>query len=180
MGDEFGLGNRKDDISPEELGSLLFSCADRWASRDAQNPGFLESVRANTTVDRDNLTQELLIAIMYAAMNVVMRKIKAEDKAFRVLDSMNNAFINRWKPEDRQKAQLFIGVRYSEYEDAQSEKRGPNQLWPLSHHILRNVLGKEAIEETPLDAVTMTSIVAYYSGRVIAFDEVLSQLRITS
>jgi len=171
--------NMKEEISPEELGSLLFSCADRWASRDAQSPGFLESVRAST-VDKDNLTQELLIATMYAAMNVVMRKIEAEDKVFRVLDSMNNAFINRWKPEDRQKVQLLIRIRYNEYEDAQSEKRGPNQLWPLSHHILKNFLGKEMIGETPLDAVTMTSIAAYYSGRLIAFDEVVRNLRITS
>jgi len=72
------------------------------------------------------------------------------------------------------------GIRYNEYDDAQSEKRSPNQFWPLSHHILKNVLGKEAIRETPLDAVTMTSIAAYYSGRLIAFDEVVSKLRITS
>jgi len=157
----------------------LFSCADRWASRYAQNSGFLEWVRVNT-VDETNFNQELLIAIMYAAVNVVMTKIKEEDKGFRVLDSMNNVFINRWRPEDRQKMQLFIGVRYNEYEDAQNEKRGPNQLWPLSHHILKNFLGKEAIGETPLDSVTMTSIATYYSSRIVGFDEIVRNLRVTS
>ena len=105
--------------------------------------------------------------IMDAAMNVVLSKIKAEEKALRVLDSMNNAFVNRWNPEDRHKIQVYIGMRYNEYEDVQSEKRGPNQLWPLSHPILKNLLGKEAIGETPRDAVTLTSIAAYYSGRLL-------------
>ena len=51
----------------------------------------------------DYFTKELIIVIMDAAMNVVLRKIKAEEKALRVLDSMNNAFVNRWNPEDRYK-----------------------------------------------------------------------------
>jgi len=153
----------------------MFSCAARWTSRDVETLAFLDSVRANT-LDMDYFTKELIIVIMDAAMNVVLSKIKAEEKALRVLDSMNNAFVNRWNPEDRHKIQVYIEMRYNEYEDVQSEKRGPNQLWPLSHPILKNLLGKEAIGETPRDAVTLTSIAAYYSGRLIAFDEVVRNL----
>ena len=175
----FRFGKRKENVTPEELGSLLFSCAARWASKFSETPVFLESLGANI-VDRDNFSQELLIMIMYAAVNVVMAKINPEDKAFRVLDGMNNAFINRLKPEDREKIKLYIGFRYNEYQDAQNEKRGPNQLWPLSHHILKNLLGKETIGETPLDAVSMTSLARYYSETINVFIKVMGNLRVTS
>lgn len=165
-------------MTPEELGSLLFSCAVRWASLDAEKSEFPESVRADT-LDTDRFTKELLIVIMYAAVNVVMRKIRAQDTAYRVLDAMNNAFINRWKPEDRHQIQVNIGIRYNEYEDAQSEERGPNQLWPLSHHILKHLLGKDAIGETQLDAVTITFLANYYSAKLLAFNELVENVGIT-
>jgi len=174
----FGFGKRKENVTPEELGSLLFSCAARWASKDSETLGFLESVGANA-VDRHIFSQELLIMIMYAAVNVVMARINPEDKASRVLDAMNNTFVNRWKPEDKQKLQRYVGIRYNEYQDAQKEKRGPNQLWPLSHHILKNLLGKETIAETPLDSVSMTSLAGYYTSTIKALYEVLGNLRIT-
>lgn len=174
----FGFGKRKENVTPDEMGSLLFSCAARWASKDSETPSFFESIGVNV-VDKRIFRQELLIVIMYATVNIVTARINPEDKASRVLDAMNNAFINRWKPEDKQKLQRYVGIRYNEYQDAQEEKRGPNQLWPLAHHVLKNLLGKETIDETALDAVSMTSLVDYYTSTIKALDEVLGNLRIT-
>lgn len=173
-----GFGNRKEDVKPEEFGSFLYSCAARWAHRDAETEATLDFVKAKT-VDMDYFVKELEIVIMYAAMHVVMRKIKAQDKAHRVLDAMNDAFVNRWNPEERDKIRLYVGFRYGEYESAQSEKTGPSPLWPLSHHIMKNLLGKQTIEETPLDAVAITFLAGYYSATIKGFNGVLGNLRIT-
>jgi hypothetical protein len=171
-----GSGNREEDVKPEEFGSFLYSCAARWAHRDAETEASLDFIKAKT-INMDYFIKELEIVTMYAAMNAVMGKIKAQDKAHRVLDAMNDAFVNRWNPEDRQKIRLYVGFRYGEYENAQSEKRGPSPLWPLSHHIMKNLLGKETIEETPLDAVTMTHLAGYYSATIIGFNGMLENIK---
>ena len=161
----------KPDVKPEELGSLLFSYAAQWASRDSETAGFLESV-GTTSIDRE----ELLIMIMYAAVNVVLAKIAPEDKAYRVLDAMFDAFVNQWKPEVRKQVRMYVGMRHGEYAEALEEKRGPNPLWPLSHHLLKNILGKETIDETPLDSIRMSFLASYYTKTNLLFLEIVENL----
>ena len=163
----------KSDVKPEELGSLLFSYAAQWASRDSETAGFLESV-GTTSIDR----QELLIMIMYAAVNVVLAKIAPEDKAYRVLDAMFDAFVNQWKPEVRKQVRMYVGMRHGEYAEALEEKRGPNPLWPLSHHLLKNILGKETIGETPLDSIRMSFLADYYTTTSKLIIEIVGDVQI--
>ena len=145
------IKKKKHNATPEELGDWLFEAACNTVSKDIENPtlNFLASTRA--TVNKNVFDIELLIVKMYAAMDVVLGQVKSERLATRTLDSMNKTFVNHisnnFKTEDRHSLQQYLTARYKEYTTARKEKRGPNELWPLSQNILKNLLGKEILVE---------------------------------
>ena len=42
---------------------------------------------------------------------------------------------------------LLFAKEYREYMDAIKEKRGPNWLWPLTHHVLNNLRQEETKDD---------------------------------
>jgi len=173
------LGLKKEKLIPQELGDYLFSLAFNWALRDGNNKEFLKLVLAEN-IDESYLIRELIVLNMYAIISVCDALLKNEEFKDSVLNSMHEAyyiFLGKHlglEEKGIENERLFLNFRYNEYGDSRKEKRGPNELWPLSHHILKNLHRKEKIEEEPLDAVTMTNVMKYYASLVDLIHKVLS------
>jgi hypothetical protein len=171
-------------LTPEELGDCLFAAACNTVSKDLENPtlNFLASTRA--TGNKNIFDIELLIVKMYAAMNVVLGHINSERIATRTLDSMNKTFVNHisnnFKTEDKHFLRQCLTERYKEYTEARKEKRGPNELWPLSQYILKNLLGKETLDEDTQDIQGIMALSIYYTGEVRFFNDFLKNIQIQS
>ena len=151
------------------------------ASKDLDNPdfNFLKEFRFNAA-NKDIFDRELLIVIMCAAVQVIMENTTSEEKSRRVLDSMNNDFINSWKPEDKQSFSRYFTSRYKEYTDARKEKRGLNDLWPLSYLILKNLHGKETINNGMRNLSSIMLLRTYYSCLIEYFGEKMKRIQITN
>ncbi|MBZ5555586.1 MAG: hypothetical protein LAO21_23005 [Acidobacteriia bacterium] len=168
--------------TPEEMGTLLFACACKSMSEDLEKPDLqlLKSIRSTT--NPNTFDAELQVTIMYAAMNAVMTSANSEDKTYRVLDSMNGAFINfvtnAVKTSGKQVFWRYLTSRYAEYTAARQEKRGPNELWPLSEHILKNLLGKETMDDEAKDPYTMMVLSVYYVSQLLFFNDLLKRIQI--
>ncbi|MFZ3135910.1 MAG: hypothetical protein WA126_00800 [Thermodesulfovibrionales bacterium] len=170
--------------TPEEVGTALFACSCKSISEDLENPElhFLKSIRSTTNANTFDV--ELQITIMYAAMTAVMSNAISEDKTYRILDSMNAEFIkfaaNATKTTDKELFRRYLTSRYKEYTVARQEKRGPNELWPLCHYMLKNLLGKETLDDDTQDAYLITAITVYYSGQLLFFNDLLKKIQIRS
>lgn len=186
--DRIGFKKKGKEITqtPEEVGNLLFACACKSIAEDLDDPAqhIMKSIRASTNANLFDV--ELQITILYAAMNAVIDNIKPDDKACRVLDSMNNAFVTfqvnairaAGKRADNQLFRQYLTARYKEYTAARQEKRGPNELWPLSQYILKNLLGKETLDEDTQDIHGITALTIYYSCELIFFNDLLKKMQI--
>jgi hypothetical protein len=172
------LGFKKEKVIPQDLGDYLYSLALNWALRDAKNKDFLKLVLAEN-IDENYLIRELIVLNMYAIISVCDALLKNGEFKDSILNSMHIAyyiFLGEHlglEEKEIENHRLFLNFRYNEYEDSRKEKRGPNELWPLSHHILKNLHRKEKIEEEPLDAVTMTNVMKYYGSLVDLIHKVL-------
>ncbi len=180
----FTKNNKGRTQTPEEVGIFLFVCACKAMSEDAEKAelNFLKSIRSSTNPNTFDV--ELQITVMYAAMNAVMSNAIPEDKRYRILDSMNAEFIkftaNATKTTDKELFRRYLTSRYHEYTVARQEKRGPNELWPLCQYILKNLLGKETLDDDTQDAYLITAITVYYSGQLLFFNDLLKKIQIRS
>ena len=182
--ERIGFGKKQKGVTqtPEEVGTLLFAYACKSISEDLEKPElhFLKSIRSTTNANTFDI--ELQITIMYAAMTAVMTSLNSDDKTYRILDSMNGAFINfvtnAVKTADKQLFQQYLTSRYEEYNAARQEKRGPNELWPLCQYIFKNLLGKEILDDGTNDTYSITALTVYYSGQLLFFNDLLKRIQI--
>jgi len=173
------------DHTPEEVGKLLFDCACKLVSEDLNKSEFhnLKSIR-NMAKSKSLFDIELLITILYAAANSVWINRSSEDKAYRIFDSMYAGFANLIQTANVKLAvknidkQLYLMSRHKEYDDAQQEKRGPNKLWPLSLHIIKNLLGKETVDIEDLSIQDITAITIYYTVQVRFFNDIIKEIQV--
>ncbi len=170
----------------EAMGPVLFHCAKETFLKDLKNlDAHLAPLKAiRDRADNNVFDTELVIMILFAAFNVVMENtLYSEDTKFKILDGMHGEFIKAMsqslKPtDDKEFYRKYLMSRYKEYSGARNEKRGPNELWPLSQHILKNLLGKETLDDETKDVESIMALSVYYSGNLKYFNNIMQGIEV--
>ena len=112
---------------------------------------------------------QITTTLFFLAILQIDELFKHEKLKNRILDSMHEAY---YKVMDLDEAGInaikeLFSKKYKEYMDAIKEKRGPNWLWPLTHHVLNNLR-----QEETEDAFAMMELSSFLSS----ITEVISDL----
>jgi uncharacterized membrane protein len=183
----FVVKGRKKQTSqtPDVVGKQFFACACEAVFKDLEKPKYdnIKSIR-NSSSSTSTFDVELLITVLYAAANSIHENIGSNDKAYKVYDSIYASFVDYLKTVVAKTGgknidgQFYLMSRHKEYDDARQENRGPNELWPLSLHILKNLLGKETVDIKDFSIYDITAIQYYYVTNVRLFNSKLTDIKL--
>lgn len=146
------MADEKVKVTPEQMGHILFYLALLTVNKVEE--GYTIKILGLEKNDRFDIYREMLTIDMFVIIQSIGGFIEDKNLENQVLDEMHKVYFDTLKeqgnyPEiDIATEQEFIIARYEEYEKAKEEKRGPNWLWPLAHHMLNN-LRKEETKDAP-------------------------------
>ncbi|MBA7556837.1 hypothetical protein ES705_49560 [subsurface metagenome] len=160
------MKNKKEKIkvTPEELGKVLCVFSHNMTCRYLDDEEMLQGlgikkIEGDSLYHQDkkkrqktHLGVEIVTALFYFTVLQIDELFKGEEIGNRILDSMREA---HHKVMDLDEAGINIAEehfvkRYEEYTDASEEKRGPNWLWPVTHHILNNLRQEKTEDWRPM------------------------------
>ena len=132
-------------------------------------------------IEKNNiiLFREIVVINMFAVAQSVQSAFRDQELEFSVLDHMNETYFSYFKTEIKldkpsiNEHKQHLVERFKEYNEALSEKRGPNFLWPLALHMINN-LEKDEIK----DPIAVLKLSAHYSYLIQYFSKVISNFKI--
>lgn len=127
----------------------------------------------------NHLFREMIIINMFVVITTLQGLLKDQDLENSVLDYMHKAHFKElveqlnFGKEEIIDENAHISTRYKEYQEAIKEKRGPNWLWPLTHHALNNLRGEET-----RDAAAMMCLTTLFSTLMKVLPEMISKYEV--
>ena len=152
------MSGQKLKVTSKQLGQLLFGFVSTHTTGRLKDAEYLRSLGVDQ-VDQKYLLREMLLINMFVIVQGLSGILENDELETRVLDHMHKAYYQalvenlKMKPEDFTNEHAHLMERYQEYDQAMQEKRGPNWLWPLTHHMLNRLRRedtKDAIAMFPL------------------------------
>jgi hypothetical protein len=149
------MSGQKIKVTSEQLGQLLFGFVSTHTTGRLKDAEYLRSLGVDQ-VDQKYLLREMLLINMFAIVQGLNGLLDDDELETKVLDHMHKTYYQSlveylgMKPVDFPNEHAHLLERYQEYDQAMQEKRGPNWLWPLTHHMLNRLR-----QEDTTDAVAM-------------------------
>lgn len=169
---------KKVKVTAEQLGTALFDFALRCARNNLESEKVTQQLGIQKK-NKEHLMKEMIIINMFGITMQLNGLLKNESLENEVLDYIHNAYY-LYLVEELNFTHGAIVIerahvlnRYKEYQDAMQEKRGPNELWPLIHHMLNNLK-----QEETKDFWSMGSLTIVFGETSKALHEALSQYEV--
>ena len=172
------MSGQKIKVTSKQLGQLLFGFVSTHTTGRLKDAEYLRSLGVDQ-VDQKYLLREMLLINMFVIVQGLSGILENDELETRVLDHMHKAYYQalveylKMKPEDFANEHAHLMERYQEYDQAMQEKRGPNWLWPLTHHML-NRLRREDTE----DAIAMFPLTSDISSLMKELPGLVNQYEI--
>ncbi|MCK4809779.1 MAG: hypothetical protein KAS99_02435 [Candidatus Omnitrophica bacterium] len=166
-------------ITPLKFGQVLFVLSLKEYETFKKDKNLLKSLDLMEIKNEYHFFQEMIVANLFAISQSMQGALKNRDLEFLILDYMNETYFSYLQTElklnnsmlnDQKK--LFL-LRFKEYNNALSEKRGPNILWPLACHIINN-LRKEDIK----DSIMVMKMMAHYSYLIQYYSTIITKYQV--
>lgn len=169
---------KKVKVTPEQLGTALFYIAFKCAKNNLESEKIVGQIGIQG-IDAKHLMREMIIINMFGItlqLNGVLKNEMLEDQ---VLNHLHNAY-RLYLAEELNYTdgaiiieRNHVASRYKQYRDAMSEKRGPNWLWPVTHHMLDNLR-----REDTKDMWGMVAMVAVFGELAKAITKIISRYQV--
>ncbi len=161
-------------ITPEELGKVLFMFIYKVAYDQLNDKEILKNWGVGEK-DKSYLIIETITALFFLTIVKVEDSLDNENLEKKVFDSMHEAYYKGMDLDEEKSKEMksYFLKRYTEYRDAMKEKRGPNWLWPVTHHILNNLK-----QEETKDAFVMVDLTAFLTSVIEQIPNLINKYEI--
>lgn len=166
-------------ITPLKFGQVLFILSLKEYESIKKDNDLLEGLGLMEIKKEYHFFQEMIVANLFAISQSMQGALKNQDLEFLILDCMNQTYCSYLQTELKLSNSMIndqkelILLRFKEYNNALSEKRGSNILWPLSCHIINN-LRKEEIK----DPIVVMKLMTHYSYLVQYYSKVITKYKV--
>lgn len=173
------MNPKKVEVTPLQLGQILFVCALKEYEELKDNKKFLKSMELRKSSNQHHFFQEIIVINMFALAQSIQSAFKDQELEYLILDHMNETYFSYLQTELKLEVSIInehkqhLVLRFQEYNNALSEKRGPNILWPLACHMINN-LRKEDVK----DPFAILKLISHYSYLIQYFSMVIVNYKI--
>ncbi len=160
-------------ITYEELGKALFTFIYKVAWDYFNDKKLLKELALENKDKRYVL--EATTALFYLTIIKLEGFLGNENLEKKVFDSMHEALYKGLGLDEKKSKEMkrYFIKRYAEYQDAMKEKKGPNWLWPLMHHILNNLKNGETN-----DAFAIMNLTIFFMEAIEQIHNLISEYEV--
>lgn len=166
-------------ITPLKFGQVLFVLSLKEYESIKEDNDLLEGLGLMEIKKEYHFFQEMIVANLFAISQSMQGALKNQDLEFLILDYMNQTYFSYLQTELKLSNSMIndqkelILLRFKEYNNALSEKRGSNILWSLACHIINN-LRKEEIK----DPIVVMKLMTHYSYLIQYYSKVITKYKV--
>lgn len=142
------MQQQKINVTQQRMGEVLFALAFETARRSLADKALLEGLGVERK-SSDHVFRELMVILMFTITLASKRLLKDEATETAVASFMHKIYLEHLAEhlnkgaspvsDDLAAQRSHLMTRHEEYGKALQEERGPNRLWPLTHHALNNL-----------------------------------------